>query len=123
MLRLGKEKTKLSVINDQFGSPTYTKDLARLLVDMIETDKYGVYHATNEGDCTWYEFAKTIFKIANIDIDINPIATSEYPTKASRLKNSKMSREKLSKNGYTLLRNWEDAVKEYIKNYNKNSTL
>ena len=71
MLRLSKERESLSVINDQVGSPTYTKDLARLLVDMLKTDKYGIYHATNEGDCTWYEFAREIFKIANIDVKTN----------------------------------------------------
>ncbi len=94
MLRLAKDRDEINVINDQVGSPTYTKDLAPLLVDMIETDKYGVYHVTNEGYCTWYEFAKEIFRIADVDIKVNPITTKEYPTKAVRPMNSKMSKEK-----------------------------
>lgn len=114
MLRLAKERDSLNVINDQVGSPTYTKDLAPLLVDMIETDKYGIYHATNEGYCTWYEFAKEIFKIANIDIKVNPINTSEYPTKAIRPMNSKMNKNKLEKNSFYRLRNWKYSLLDYI---------
>lgn len=114
MLRLSKDRDKLNVINDQIGSPTYTKDLAPLLVDMIETDKYGVYHATNEGYCTWYEFAKEIFKVANIDIQVNPITTSEYPTKATRPINSKMDKKKIAMNDLKELRGWKQALKEYI---------
>jgi len=115
MLRLSKDRNSLNVINDQMGSPTYTKDLAPLLVDMIETDKYGIYHATNEGYCTWYEFAREIFKISKIDIEVNSINTSEYHTKARRPMNSKMSKEKINKNRYTMLRNWQDAIEDYIK--------
>lgn len=114
MLRLAKERDSLNVINDQVGSPTYTKDLAPLLVDMIETDKYGIYHATNEGYCTWYEFAKEILKIANIDIKVNPINTSEYPTKAIRPMNSKMNKNKLEKNSFYRLRNWKYSLLDYI---------
>lgn len=114
MLRLSKDRDELNVIDDQIGSPTYTKDLATLIVDMIESDKYGVYHATNEGFCSWYDFAKEIFKVANIDIDVIPIATSQYPTKAQRPMNSKMSKQKLIYNGFKTLRNWQDAVEEYI---------
>lgn len=114
MLNLSKSKDKISVINDQIGSPTYTKDLAPLLVDMLETDKYGVYHATNEGYCTWYEFAKHIFDVANIDIEVSKILTSEYPSIATRPMNSKMSKEKLIEAGFKPLRNWKDAVEEYI---------
>lgn len=115
MLRLSETRNELNVIDDQVGSPTYTKDLASLLVDMIETDKYGVYHATNEGFCSWYEFAKEIFKLANKDIIVNPILTSEYSTKALRPLNSKLSKTKLRKNGFKSLRNWQDALKEYLK--------
>lgn len=114
MLRLAKDIDKLNVIHDQIGSPTYTKDLAPLIVDMIESDKYGIYHATNEGFCSWYDFAKEIFKVANIDIEVIPIATSQYPTKAQRPMNSKMSKQKLIDNGFKTLRSWEDAVDEYI---------
>lgn len=114
MLRLSKERESLSVINDQVGSPTYTKDLARLLVDMLKTNKYGIYHATNEGYCTWYEFAREIFKIANVDVKVNKINTCEYPTKARRPLNSKMSKEKLKNMGFIPLRNWKEALEEYI---------
>lgn len=114
MLRLAKERDSLNVINDQVGSPTYTKDLSRLLVDMIETDKYGIYHATNEGYCTWYEFAKEIFKIANVDIKVNPITTLEYPTKANRPINSKMIKLKLIGNRFKPLRDWKEALDDYI---------
>lgn len=116
MLKLSKERESLSVIDDQVGSPTYTKDLAPLLVDMIETDKYGIYHATNEGYCSWYEFAKEIFKVADIDIEVNPISALEYPTKATRPMNSKLSKQKLKDNGFKQLRNWRDSVQEYIRN-------
>lgn len=118
MLRLSKNRDSLNVINDQIGSPTYTKDLASLLVDMIETDKYGVYHATNEGFCSWYDFAKEIFNIANIDINVNPIETKEYITKAQRPLNSKMSKRKLVDNGFKELRNWKEALNDYISNIN-----
>lgn len=114
ILRLSKKRESLSVINDQVGSPTYTKDLAPLLVDMLETNKYGIYHATNEGYCTWYEFAREIFKIANVDVKLKKINTCEYSTKARRPLNSKMSKEKLKNMGFTPLRNWKDALEEYI---------
>ena len=83
---------------------------------MIESDKYGIYHATNEGYCTWYEFAKEIFKIANVDIEVNPINTSEYPTKATRPLNSKISKKKLDNMKFITLRNWKSALYEYIRN-------
>lgn len=114
MLRLSKEYKELNIIDDQIGSPTYTKDLAPLLVDMLEIDKYGLYHATNEGFCSWYEFAKEIFKIKNIDIKVNPISTKDYPTKARRPLNSKMSKQKLIDKGFTPLRNWKEALNEYL---------
>lgn len=116
MIRLSKDRSELNVIDDQIGSPTYTKDLAPLLVDMIETDKYGTYHATNDGFCSWYEFAREIFNIANIDITVNPIPTSQYPTRAARPINSKMSKQKLIDNGFSTLRSWKDALKDYIRN-------
>ena len=83
---------------------------------MIETNKYGIYHVTNDGYCTWYEFAKEIFKIADIDIQVNQINTSKYPTKAIRPLNSKMSKEKLKNMEFTILRNWKSALDEYIRN-------
>ena len=115
MLRLGKEKEFLNVVNDQFGSPTYTHDLSRLLVDLIKTDKYGIYHGTNEGTCSWYEFTKEIFTLANITIPVYPIFTRDYPTKAKRPKNSIMSKISLDENGFKRLPNWKDALQRYIK--------
>ena len=81
---------------------------------MIETNKYGIYHATNEGYCTWYEFAREIFKIANVDVNVNKINTCEYHTKARRPLNSKMSKKKLKSMGFIRLRNWKEALEEYI---------
>ena len=116
MLRLSKDRDELNVIDDQVGSPTYTKDLASLLVDMLESDRYGTYHATNDGYCSWYEFAKEIFDVAGVDIKVNPITTDMYPTKAKRPFNSKMSKNKLIKNEFKMLRHWKDALKDYINN-------
>lgn len=115
MLNLGKTRDALTVVNDQFGSPTYTFDLAKLLVDMVETDKYGIYHATNEGICTWYEFACEIFKQAGMNIKVSPVSASEYPAKAKRPSNSRMSKEKLTQNGFEKLPAWQDALSRYLK--------
>ena len=115
MLNLGKTRDSLTVVNDQFGSPTYTYDLARLLVDMVETDKYGIYHATNEGICTWYEFACEIFKQAGMNVKVSPVSADEYPAKAKRPSNSRMSKEKLTENGFEKLPTWQDALGRYLK--------
>ena len=115
MLRLGKERGAVSVVDDQVGSPTYTYDLARLLVDMIQTDKYGCYHATNEGLCSWYEFAKEIFRQAGMDVPVTPVSSSEFPAKATRPSNSRMSKEKLSENGFERLPAWQDALGRFLK--------
>ena len=117
MLRIGKERGADSVVDDQIGSPTYTYDLARLLVDMIQTEKYGRYHATNEGLCSWYEFACEIFRQAGMDqVKVTPVHTSEYPaSKAKRPMNSRMSKEKLTENGFERLPEWKDAVGRYLK--------
>ncbi|MDY0139231.1 MAG: dTDP-4-dehydrorhamnose reductase [Candidatus Izemoplasmatales bacterium] len=115
MIRLGREKDILNIVSDQFGSPTYTYDLSRLIVDMIETDKYGIYHATNEGTCNWFEFAQKIFEYSNINIKLNPIRTEQYPTKAKRPRNSVMSKKNLLDNGFRLLPSWQDALKRYLK--------
>lgn len=114
MLHLSKANNQLSIVNDQIGSPTYTKDLSRLLVDMLETSKYGLYHATNEGYCSWYEFANTIFKLANINIDIKAINSNEYASRAKRPLNSKLSKDKLIEYGFKPLPHWEDALKDYL---------
>jgi dTDP-4-dehydrorhamnose reductase len=115
MLKLGKERDSLNVVSDQIGSPTYTKDLAKLITEMLETEKYGVYHATNEGQCSWYEFAKEIFRLSNIQIDLQPILASNYPTKAKRPLNSLLSKDSLVYNGFDLLPSWQDALKRYLK--------
>ncbi|OIJ11250.1 dTDP-4-dehydrorhamnose reductase [Anaerobacillus alkalilacustris] len=114
MLRLSETREELNVVGDQYGSPTYTYDLARLLIDMIETDKYGVYHASNEGFCTWAEFASEIFEQAGKNVTVNSITTEEYPTRAVRPKNSRMSKQKLIDNGFEPLPNWQDALKHYL---------
>ncbi len=115
MLRLGKEKDEINVVADQFGSPTYTADLAPLLCDMIMTEKYGTYHATNEGVCSWADFTEEIFKVAGYKTKVNNITTEEYPTKAVRPKNSRLSKAKLEENGFHSLPDWKDAVRRYIK--------
>ena len=114
MLRLGKQLDELNVINDQVGSPTYTADLAPLLVDMMETEKYGIYHASNEGTCSWYEFAQEIFKQSGIDVKVNPITTDQYPTSAKRPMNSKLSKKKLQDKGFKQLSIWQEALVNYL---------
>lgn len=115
MLRLAETHDTLRVVNDQFGSPTYTHDLARLLVDMILTDKYGVYHATNEGDCSWYEFACAIFKEAGLSVNVIPVTTEEYGARAKRPANSRMNKEKLTQMGFERLPAWQDALRRYLQ--------
>ena len=116
MLRLGQERGAVSVVDDQIGSPTYTYDLARLLVDMIQTDRYGRYHATNEGICSWYEFACEIFRQAGMDqVQVTPVSSQQFAAKAKRPSNSRMSKEKLSDNGFVRLPDWKDALGRYLK--------
>ena len=115
MHRLGSERDELNIIHDQVGSPTYTADLAPLLVDMMETNKYGIYHATNEGTCSWFEFANEIFKQSDIEVKTNPIITDQYPTAAKRPMNSCMSKAKLKASGFNLLPTWQEALVSYIE--------
>ena len=114
MLRLGKERKELNVVADQWGSPTYTADLAPLICDMIETEKYGVYHATNEGVTCWAAFAAAIFKEAGISCEVHPIPTEAYPTPALRPKNSRLSKKSLDTAGFQRLPDWRDALKRYL---------
>ena len=114
MLNLAKTHDTIRVVNDQFGSPTYTYDLARLLVDMVLTDKYGIYHATNEGTCSWYEFACAIFKEAGVNVNVLPVTTAEYGAKAKRPANSRMDNNKLTENGFEKLPAWQDALARYV---------
>lgn len=117
MLNVGKKFDTLKVVNDQIGTPTYTYDLARLLVDMIETDKYGYYHATNEGGyISWYDFACEIFKEAGYTNTVIPVTTKEYGlSKAARPFNSRLDKSKLVENGFKPLPTWQDALKRYLQ--------
>ena len=107
MLNLGKTRDSLTVVDDQIGSPTYTYDLARLLVDMVETEKYGRYHATNEGLCSWYEFACEIFKEAGIQVKVSPVSSDMYPARAKRPMNSRMDKSKLRDMGFEPMPSWQ----------------
>ncbi len=119
MLKLAETRDTLTVVNDQFGSPTYTFDLAKLLVDMVQTEKYGIYHATNEGICTWHEFACAIFKTAGIEMNVLPVSSAEYAAKAKRPSNSRMSKEKLVESGFEKLPSWQNALERYIEELQK----
>lgn len=115
MLRLAETRTELTVVCDQIGSPTYTADLAPLLCDMVQTERYGIYHATNGGTCAWSEFAKAIFELAGKQVTVYPIPTSAYPTRAVRPLNSRMSKECLHSNGFQELPEWKNALARYLK--------
>lgn len=114
MLRLAETKDKLRVVNDQIGSPTYTVDLARLLADMAGTEKFGTYHASNEGFCSWADFAKEIFEQAGLSVEVEGIPTIEYPTPARRPFNSRLSKKSLDEAGFERLPKWQDAVKRFL---------
>ena len=115
MLKLAENHDTITVVNDQVGSPTYTYDLSRLLVDMIETDKYGRYHATNEWLCTWYEFAVEIFRQAGISVNVVPVTSEEFQAKAKRPHNSRLNKDKLDEMGFKRLPSWQDALSRYLK--------
>lgn len=117
MINVGKTHDKVRVVNDQIGTPTYTLDLARLLVDMVETDKYGYYHATNEGGyISWADLAEESYKIKCMDVKVERVTTAEYGfSKAARPENSRMEKSKLVEAGFTPLPDWKDAVQRYIK--------
>ena len=121
MLKLAKEKNEIRVVNDQIGAPTYSRDLAILICDMIQTNKYGIYHCANEGFCSWYDFACEIFKKAGINLKVNPISSAEYPSRAKRPLNSRLSKGNLDKNGFKRLPRWEDALERYLLELNKRS--
>lgn len=117
MLNVGKSHDTVRVVNDQVGTPTYTLDLARLLVDMIETEKYGYYHATNEGGyISWFDFTQEIYKQAGLKTQVIPVTTAEYGlSKAARPFNSRLNKSKLAQNGFTPLPTWQDALARYLK--------
>ena len=117
MIGVGKTHDSVRVVDDQIGTPTYTRDLARLLVDMIETEKYGFYHATNEGGyISWADLAEEAYRAAGMNVKVNRVTTAEYGlSKAARPENSRLDKRKLAENGFTALPDWKDAVARYIK--------
>lgn len=121
MLKVGKTHDEVRVVCDQIGTPTYCKDLAKLLVDMIQSDKYGYYHATNEGGfISWYDFTKEIYKQAGLKTKVTPVTTAEYGlSKAARPFNSRLDKSKLVSNGFTPLPDWKDALTRYLKEINE----
>lgn len=118
MLRLSKEREEITVVNDQIGSPTYTKDLSKLLCDMIVTEKYGTYHATNEGFCSWAEFASKIMELSGSKTKIIPVTSDEYKSVAKRPSNSRLSKTGLDMNGFARLPHWQDALERFLNNIN-----
>lgn len=118
MLKLAETKNELNIVSDQIGSPTYTVDLSKLIIDMIQTDKYGVYHATNEGFVSWADFAREIFKRTNKNVVVHNVTTEEYNAKALRPKNSRLDKSKLVENGFSKLPTWQDALDRFLKELN-----
>jgi dTDP-4-dehydrorhamnose reductase len=115
MIRLGKERGEIGVVHDQVGSPTYTVDLAEFMIELMETDKYGIYHATNSGVCSWYEFAVEIFKQAGMNVKVNPLTSDQFPRPAARPKYSVLSKKRIEEQGLTPLRDWKEALAAYLK--------
>ena len=116
MLNIAQKHDTVRVVNDQIGTPTYMHDLARLLVDMVETDKYGYYHASNEGGyISWYDFTKEIYRQAGLNVNVIPVTTEEYGySKAARPKNSRLDKSKLVRNGFTPLPDWKNALARFL---------
>jgi len=115
MLKLSETRDEISVVGDQTGSPTYTADLAPLLCDMIATDKYGTYHATNEGVCSWADLAEEVFRLKGLGTKVKRITTEEFGARAKRPRNSRLSKKSLDEAGFARLPDWKDAVKRYIE--------
>ncbi|KFL16574.1 dTDP-4-dehydrorhamnose reductase [Geobacillus stearothermophilus] len=114
MLKLAQERNELMVVNDQVGCPTYTVDLANCILELIQTEKYGIYHVSNSGHCSWYEFAKAIFEEAGIEVKVNPCTTKDFPRPAPRPAYSVFEHMALKLNGFSEMRNWREALKEFI---------
>jgi dTDP-4-dehydrorhamnose reductase/dTDP-4-dehydrorhamnose 3,5-epimerase len=123
MLKLSETRDEINVVSDQIGAPTYTKDLAEFIVSIVQTDNYGTYHGVNEGYCSWYEFAKLIFEKSEIGMKVNPISTDEYPTKAKRPLNSRLSKENTTKSEVEKLPHWEDALTRFIQELKEREDL
>ncbi|RBQ22785.1 GDP-L-fucose synthase [Candidatus Methanobinarius endosymbioticus] len=115
MLELAKNHDEITVVNDQHGSPTFTKDLALAILELIKTNKYGTYHVTNSDTCTWFEFTKDIFKLDDIDVNVKPVTTEEYSTPAKRPQYSVLSNNKWKNSGFKPLRNYKEALNEYME--------
>ncbi|MBW3491688.1 dTDP-4-dehydrorhamnose reductase [Bacillus sp. FDAARGOS_1420] len=116
MLRLAEEKKELGIVHDQVGSPTYTTDLARFIINLVQTNKYGIYHGSNSGVCSWYEFAKEIFEQSNIEIMVNPLTTEDFPRPAARPKYSVLDKGMIEQNGFESFQDWKKALKDFLKN-------
>lgn len=114
MLNLSKNRNEIKVVNDQIGSPTYSLDLSRSIQELINSDKYGIYHLTNKGECSWYEFAKKIFQLSNINIKVQPITTQEFPRPAPRPHYSVLNNQKWINAGFSPMRDYEEALKDYL---------
>lgn len=115
MLRLSEGNKELSVVSDQIGAPTYTRDLSRFIVDLIQTNKYGIYHGVNEGYCSWYELAQKIFEHSKKEINVSPVTTDKYPTKAKRPLNSRLAKSNTDKAKISRLPLWEDGLMRFLK--------
>ncbi|MCU5096593.1 dTDP-4-dehydrorhamnose reductase [Bacillus wiedmannii] len=115
MLRLAEENKELGIVHDQVGSPTYTTDLAKFIISLVQTDKYGVYHGSNSGVCSWYEFAKEIFEQSNIEIEVNPLTTEDFPRPATRPKYSVLNKGMVEDNGFEAFQDWKEALKDFLK--------
>ncbi|WP_037563614.1 SDR family oxidoreductase, partial [Sporolactobacillus terrae] len=113
-LKLAETHDQLKVVNDQRGCPTYTKDLAEKIIELFQTDKYGVYHLSNSGSCTWYEFAKAIFEMKGLDVTVNPCTTEEFLRPAKRPKNSEFEHMALRLNGFADMRDWGNALEDFL---------
>ena len=114
MLNLSKNQKEIRVVNDQIGSPTFSYDLAMSIKELLNSDKYGIYHLTNKGECSWYEFAKKIFELSKIDVNVIPVSSEEYPRPAQRPHYSVLSNQKWINSGFTPMRNYEDALNQYL---------
>lgn len=118
MISISSENKEISVVDDQFGSPTSTVDLAKVIISLMETNSYGVYHATCEGECSWYDFARKIFELKNIDIKVNPIKSKDFKSKAQRPSYSVLDNFMLKLIGLNSFRKWEESIEEYLNKYN-----
>ncbi|NEW01038.1 dTDP-4-dehydrorhamnose reductase [Bacillus megaterium] len=116
MLKLGKERKELSVVADQRGCPTYTLDLANFILELVNSEKYGVYHVSNSGSCSWYEFAKEIFKVSEMKVQVNPCTTADFPRPAARPANSVFEHMSIKLNNFSSIRHWKEALSTFLKN-------